>query len=70
MFLIWNTEWIQHQPKEPMAWSILTSGPYMEMLSEFLRPSLDENGTYVFSAPLGKSHFYPIHLLSSHSWYR
>lgn len=52
-----NIEWIQYQPKEPMAWSILTSGPYMEMLSEFLRPKQDENGTYVFSAPLGNPPF-------------
>jgi hypothetical protein len=48
-------DFISHQPITPMAWSVLTSCPYIEGLSEFLRPHPDPNdpGTLVFTAPLG-----------------
>ncbi|KAJ5413625.1 hypothetical protein N7509_000252 [Penicillium cosmopolitanum] len=48
-------DFISHQPTAPMAWSILTSCPYMEGLSEFMRPLPDPHdpGTMVFTAPLG-----------------
>lgn len=42
------------QPTTPMNWSVLTSGPYMEMLSEFLKPQKSsDDATNVFSVPLG-----------------
>lgn len=53
-------DYLRSQPVIPMAWSIVTSGPYMEMLSEFLAPQLDSKGTYVFTAPLGKSGHIPL----------
>lgn len=48
-------EFISCQPTAPMAWSVLTSCPYMEGLSEFMRPypNLDDPGTMIFKAPLG-----------------
>lgn len=55
-------DWMRSQPTTPMNWSILTSSPYMEMLSEFLRPKRAEDGTYVFSAPLGDGAVPFIHL--------
>jgi uncharacterized protein YbjT (DUF2867 family) len=45
-------QWMEAQPQEPMAWSLLTTGPYVETLSEALRPTKDVDGTYVFRAPL------------------
>lgn len=36
-----------------MCWSVLSTGPYVEMLSERHRPEKDTDGTYVFRAPLG-----------------
>jgi len=46
-------EWIAAQPLDGMTWSILTSGPYMDMLTEFLAPHQEEDGTFVFSGPIG-----------------
>ncbi|KAJ6144139.1 hypothetical protein N7470_008034 [Penicillium chermesinum] len=43
-------------------WSILTTGPYIEMLSELLRPTTDEHGTYCFDAPLGQGAVPFVHL--------
>jgi hypothetical protein len=48
------TDWMRSQPLEPMKWSVLTTGPYAEMLSASQRPEKDENGVYVFRAPLGE----------------
>lgn len=45
-------QWMQAQPQEPMNWSLLTTGPYVETLSEALRPKKEADGTYVFTAPL------------------
>lgn len=47
-------QWLSAIPqrKDSTRWSILTTGPYIEMLSELLRPRQDEDGTYVFEAPL------------------
>jgi len=56
-------EWIKYQPLDRMKWSILTSGPYMEMLEHFLGPTFDEtSSTYVFSAPVGDGAIPMIHL--------
>lgn len=45
-----------------MKHSVLTTGPYIEMLSELLRPTIDKDGTYVFSAPLADGAVPFIHL--------
>ncbi|CAF1103937.1 unnamed protein product [Didymodactylos carnosus] len=52
-------DWMQQQPSDEhgMVWSVLTSGPYMEMLhgGNFI-PRIKEDGTRVFAVPLGKGH--------------
>ncbi len=52
-------EWMQQQPSDNngMVWSIVTTGPYMEMLQggAFV-PQILDDGTRVFVAPLGKGH--------------
>jgi len=50
------------QPQTPMAWSVLTTGPYVEMLNETQRPEQDKDGVYVFSAPLEEGAVPYIHL--------
>ncbi len=40
------------QPLKPMAWSVLTTGPYAEMLNESHLPEEDSDGVFVFPAPL------------------
>jgi hypothetical protein len=45
-----------------MAWTVINSGPYIEMLSEFLLPGKDEDGTYLFELPLGQGAMPFIHL--------
>ncbi|TAQ90011.1 hypothetical protein B7494_g1653 [Chlorociboria aeruginascens] len=49
-------DWISAQPKGRMIASVLTSCMYMDMLSELLAPSEAEDGTMVFTAPLGGGH--------------
>jgi hypothetical protein len=56
------TEWMRAQPREPMFWSVLSTGPYVELLSERHRPEKDTDGTYVFRAPLGDGAVPYIHL--------
>jgi len=56
------TEWMKAQPQAPMRWSVLTTGPYAEMLSALHRPKRDEDGVYVFRAPLGEGAVPYIHL--------
>ena len=34
-------------------WSVLHSGPYLEMLNEFIAPVIAPDGTRIFAAPLG-----------------
>ena len=55
-------EFILAQPTEPMAFTVLASGPYMESLSELYRPTVDSSGTYVFAAPLDDGALPLIHL--------
>ncbi|KAF2654011.1 NAD(P)-binding protein [Lophiostoma macrostomum CBS 122681] len=45
------TEWMKSKAQTPMKWSVLTTGPYIEMLHELLRPT-KEDGTAVFRYPL------------------
>lgn len=37
-----------------ITWTIVKSGPYVDMLSEGLRPQISEDGTATFSLPLGE----------------
>ena len=55
-------EWILSQGQEKMAWSVLTTGPYAEMLSETQRPKKYGDGVYVFRAPLEDGAVPYIHL--------
>ena len=55
-------EFILAQPTEPMACTVVASGPYMESLSEIYRPIKDASGTYIFAAPLGDGVVPLIHL--------
>ncbi|KAJ5605396.1 hypothetical protein N7510_008177 [Penicillium lagena] len=47
-------QWLSAIPQieDSTRWSILTTGPYIETLFELLRPRQEEDGTYVFEAPL------------------
>jgi hypothetical protein len=45
-----------------MKWSVLTTGPYAEMLSGLQLPKQDADGVYVFRAPLGDGAVLYIHL--------
>jgi hypothetical protein len=55
-------DWILAQPRTPMASSILTSGPYMELLFEFMLPRQNRDGSFTFVAPLGSGAVPLIHL--------
>ncbi|OBT46311.1 hypothetical protein VE00_02720 [Pseudogymnoascus sp. WSF 3629] len=48
-------DYLTSQPTDHMAWSILLSAPYVDTLSQLLRPKPDPNdpSLMVFSAPLG-----------------
>lgn len=47
------TSWLEAQdPKFTMAWTVVTGGVYVEMLSSLLRP-IEVDGGYVFAAPIG-----------------
>lgn len=46
------TQWMKSKPQTPMKWSVLTTGPYIEMLHELLRPAKLDDGTWVFRFPL------------------
>ena len=48
-------DYLKSQPTSPMAWSCLTSCPYLQGLSGRLAPRQDPSnpGTWVFSLPLG-----------------
>ncbi|KAH8738378.1 hypothetical protein BGZ61DRAFT_337029 [Ilyonectria robusta] len=46
-------QFIHSQPKSPMAWTIIRSGPYIENLWQLMAPTINASGTYVFKLPLG-----------------
>lgn len=54
-------QWMSVLPQTPMRWSILTTGPYIETLSEFMRP-VEEDGVTVFRAPLADGAVPFVHL--------
>jgi NmrA-like family len=47
-------DFLKSQPTEPMTWSILSSGPYIESLNEYFRPKVDSTGVHVFQLPLAQ----------------
>ncbi|KAF2733908.1 NAD(P)-binding protein [Polyplosphaeria fusca] len=53
--------WLRSKPQTPMKWSILTTGPYIEMLHELLRPETRGDET-VFRLPLGEGAVPFVHL--------
>lgn len=57
-------QWLSSIPQraDSTRWSVLTTGPYIEMLSELLRPSRDKNGLYSFNAPLAQGAVPFVHL--------
>jgi len=57
-------EFMKSQPTTPTNWSVITTGPYMEGLSDYFAPKLDESGTYVFTRPLGENGHMPLIVLS------
>ena len=57
------SEWIKYQPLDRMKWSILTSGPYMEMMNMMWKPIYNsQTDTYEFVVPLGDGAIPMIHL--------
>ncbi|KAH7132631.1 hypothetical protein B0J11DRAFT_232121 [Dendryphion nanum] len=56
------TQWMKAKPQTPMRWSVLTTGPYIEMLHELLRPQKEDDGTWVFSFPLQEGAVPFVHL--------
>ncbi|KAM0443825.1 hypothetical protein ACHAO4_010361 [Trichoderma viride] len=57
-------DYLSTQPTVPMAWSVLTSCPYMEALSERFRPFPDPSdpSSLIFVSPLGDTKCPLIHL--------
>jgi uncharacterized protein YbjT (DUF2867 family) len=55
------TQWMKSKPQSPMKWSVLTTGPYIEMLHELLRPKKEEDG-WVFRYPLKEGAVPFVHL--------
>ncbi|KIW88132.1 uncharacterized protein Z519_11243 [Cladophialophora bantiana CBS 173.52] len=56
------TEWMRSQPTSPMAWSVINSGPYIEMLWELLLPERGSDDVYRFKLPLGQGAIPFVHL--------
>ena len=52
-----------------VTWSVLTSGPYLEMLNEFLSPLTMPDGTRIFALPLGRSGRIPFIALDDLGFY-
>ncbi|EXJ84815.1 hypothetical protein A1O3_05488 [Capronia epimyces CBS 606.96] len=55
-------EWIHAQQDSSMAWTIIRSGPYMELLSALMAPAQGTDGTALFALPLGDGAIPFIHL--------
>ena len=55
-------DWIHAQKDSQMKWTIIRSGPYMELLSAVMNPTKDEDGATVFTLPLGEGNLPFIHL--------
>jgi hypothetical protein len=57
-----DVEFIHAQGKGQMAWSIIRSGPYIEMLTELFLPRIAADGKYQFHFPLGEGAIPFVHL--------
>lgn len=57
-------QWLSAIPqrKDSTRWTIMTTGPYIEMLSQLLQPRQEDDGTYIFEVPLGDGLVPFIHL--------
>jgi hypothetical protein len=55
-------EFMSAQPTNPMAWTVIDSGPYMETLSEIFAPKAAENNGVAFYLPLGTGAMPMVHL--------
>src|ERR1700761_9474733 len=57
-------QWLYSIPQreDGTRWSIFTTGPYIEGLSERFCPKRDPDGTYVFQMPLGDGAIPFVHL--------
>jgi hypothetical protein len=53
---------MRSQPISPMAWTVINSGPYIEMLWEFFLPAKGDDGVYRFQLPIGQGAIPFIHL--------
>src|ERR1700710_1583254 len=53
---------MRSQPTSPMAWTVINSGPYIEMLWEFLLPQKGDDEVYRFKLPIGQGAVPFIHL--------
>ncbi|KUJ07165.1 NAD(P)-binding protein [Mollisia scopiformis] len=54
-------QYLQSMPTDPMAWTIISSGPYAERLWEATNvPVKDKDGVYVFRLPLGPTGAMPL----------
>ncbi|KAF2865425.1 hypothetical protein BDV95DRAFT_554319 [Massariosphaeria phaeospora] len=56
------TGWMQSKSQTPMRWSVVTTGPYVEMLHETLRPTRQEDGVWAFRYPLQEGAVPFVHL--------
>ncbi|KIW35039.1 hypothetical protein, variant [Cladophialophora immunda] len=56
------TEWMRSQPTSPMGWTVINSGPYIEMLWELLLPERGNDDVYKFKLPLGQGAIPFVHL--------
>jgi len=67
-------EWMKAQPSivsdSDMSWSVVTTGPYMNMLNIWMFGSLNirPDGTHVFATPIQKGHI-PMIALSDLGWW-
>lgn len=53
---------MRSQPTTPMAWTVINSGPYIEMLQELLLPEIGDDGVARFRLPIGHGAVPFIHL--------
>ncbi|KAI0688758.1 NAD(P)-binding protein [Cytidiella melzeri] len=69
-------EWMQAQQSDTsetgLTWSVVTSGPYMQMLRNMMFGPLNKrpDGTYVFASPIGQGHVPMIALEDLGFWAR
>ncbi|KAI0342005.1 NAD(P)-binding protein [Trametopsis cervina] len=69
-------DWLKAQPSDPsdtgMSWTVVTSGPYMDMLEipTFGPLNKRKDGTFVFATPVGKGHVAMIALEDLGFWAR